>query len=122
MTTPERTVVFILSSSHSGSTLLSLLLGSHSQTASIGELHKMFYTEEPGTCALCLDRLTTCPLFHDVADQTPHDMYLALFERTGKNILIDNSKRLWWSEQHLNDDSFAKQYIHVLLVPRVVFF
>jgi len=116
----ERTVVFILSSSHSGSTLLALLLGSHSRAAYIGELHKMFNAEQPGRCSLCDDRKATCPLFYDVAERTPLDIYRSLFERTGKTVLIDNSKRLKWMTQHLDDDSFNKKYIHVLRDPRGV--
>ncbi len=117
---PEQTVVFVLSSSHSGSTLLALLLGSHSQAAYIGELNKLFNAEQPGRCSLCDDRRAPCPLFHDVAERTPRDIYHSLFERTGKNVLIDNSKRLKWMTQHLNDASFNRKYIHVVRDPRGV--
>lgn len=80
----------------------------------------MFNAEHPGRCSLCDDRKATCPLFHDSAARTPRDIYPALFERTGKSVLIDNSKRLKWMTQHLNDDSFDKKYIHVVRDPRGV--
>lgn len=80
----------------------------------------MFNAAQPGRCSFCDDRNATCPLFYDVAERTPRDIYHSLFERTGKNVLIDNSKRLKWMTQHLDDDSLNKKYIHVVRDPRGV--
>ena len=49
MTQTEPTVVFVLSATRSGSTWLSLMLGSNSGAAYVGELKRM-YADEPSPC------------------------------------------------------------------------
>ncbi|KKI99328.1 sulfotransferase family protein [Prochlorothrix hollandica] len=74
---PQQTVVFILGTAHSGSTLLSLILGSHPQAFAVGELSNLpdFFDQGRSICDICesncdfwqgrfsrqeLQRLTAC--------------------------------------------------------------
>ena len=80
-------VVFILSSPHSGSTLVSLVLGMHSSSANLGEVSfipKLLALEELCTCG---ERLRHCatwsPVFDGLRSRTgvdlrdrPYDLYL----------------------------------------------
>jgi hypothetical protein len=83
----------------------------------------MFYKDDKrASCAYCADRHVACPLFHDVATRTTDDVFEMLFVRSGKDIVIDNSKRSWWAEQHEDAQGFAKKYIHIVRDPRGVLF
>jgi hypothetical protein len=64
----------------------------------------------------------SCPLFHDAARYSPHDIFPIVFERTGKTLLVDNSKRLKWMELHARDSTFQQKYIHVVRDPRGVIY
>ena len=115
----EGTVVFILSTTRSGSTWLSLMLGSNSRAAYIGEL-KLMFAGEAVACSLCDDRGVACPLFHDVARVRAKDVHPLLLERTGRDVLVDNSKVLSWSRKQLREGGPRRTYIHLLRDPRAV--
>jgi len=117
----NQTVVFILSSNYSGSTWLALLLGSHAQSAYVGELHKMFHND-PVPCRLCEEKQQACPVFHDVAGAKIKNIHQLVFTRTGKKVLMDNSKTVAWSRKFLNEGKFQKKYVHLLRDPRAIAF
>lgn len=112
------TLAFILCSTRSGSTWLALMLGSNSKAAYVGELNRM-YRADPEVCALCSERDQACPLFHDVASFRPREVHAALLERTGKRVLVDNSKSISWARKTLSAGP-EKMYIHLLRDPRAV--
>lgn len=85
------TAVYICSAAHSGSTLLSLLLGSHPDAISLGELTQMPKNLALGTRCSCgavvhdcvfwsgvVDRLALQPRFARIRER-PYDLYLGLF-------------------------------------------
>lgn len=115
----DSTVLFILSANYSGSTWLALLLGSHSQAFYVGELKKMF-RDTPVPCRLCEERHQACPVFHDVAAIKARDIHHLVLARTGKNILVDNSKTVSWSRTFSTEDRFHRQYLHLLRDPRAI--
>jgi len=97
--------VYILGTGHCGSTLLGLILGSHSQCEYIGEYSFMFdkYNKpeniarirKHGYCSLCEN---SCKYFDR---QRTHD---ELYEMFGK-ILIDNSKKNNFAKDTMNEHS-----------------
>lgn len=117
-----RKTVFILSHVYSGSTWLSLLLGSHSKALYLGELNKFYSKKFPMPCSLCNELQQECPYFHDVNQIFYRDIHHHLFERTGKEVLIDNSKRVKWSRKLLHDDRYVHKYLHIIKDPRAIYY
>lgn len=118
----NKTVVFILSHNYSGSTWLSLLLGSHSQAFYVGEINKLYSRKYPMPCALCNEIGQECPYFYDVRQVYRREIHHLILERTGKDVLIDNSKRLKWSRHFLGDDRYQHKYIHLIKDPRAMYY
>jgi hypothetical protein len=118
----SKSVVFILSHNYSGSTWLSLLLGSHSQAFYVGELNKLYSKKYPMPCALCDKRGEVCPYFHDVKEVHPSEIHNLVFARTGKRVLVDNSKRLKWSYRFLGDGSYQHKFVHLIKDPRAIYY
>lgn len=112
------TVVHVLCSTRSGSTWLALMLGSNSRAQYVGELNRMFRSDPEG-CSLCTERSQWCPVFHDISQVKPSSVHQELLARTGKDVLIDNSKSLSWARKTLID-SQDRKYIHLLRDPRAV--
>lgn len=112
------TVAFLLCSTRSGSTWLALMLGSNPRAQYLGELNRMFRADPEG-CSLCTERDRWCSIFHDVDRLRPRDVHTALLERTGRDVLVDNSKSLSWARKTL-DTAIEKKYIHLLRDPRAV--
>jgi hypothetical protein len=115
----NKTAVFILSANYSGSTWLALMLGSHSQAFYVGELNKMFH-DEPVPCRLCEEKRRQCPFFHDIAQTKPRNIHELIFARSGKTLLVDNSKTIAWSKKIIPEDRFQAKYIHLLRDPRAI--
>lgn len=66
---PGRTTVFLCGSGHSGSTLLDMLLGGHTQVSSLGEaifLHFNVRNRTPADLCTCGRHVTDCPFWHAV--------------------------------------------------------
>jgi hypothetical protein len=117
----ERKVVFIMGAGHCGSTLLDLILGSHSQAFSLAEFHVVskFIDDPDGArqaiCAICGD---TCEFWNGKAPlpslapfysqksighkllgravRAFRNPYAPMFAATGKSVLIDSSKSARW--------------------------
>jgi len=117
----RKSVVFILSHNYSGSTWLSLLLGSHSQAFYVGELNKLYSKKYPMPCAFCEKRGCECPYFCDVKQVHPSEIHNLMLARTGKQVLVDNSKRIKWSYRFLGDSSYQRKYIHLIKDPRAIY-
>ena len=103
------TVIYIMAASHSGSTLLSFLLGSHPQIFNLGELKEFENFFNPlkeddrgqyNTPCDCGIRVYDCPFWSKINDKTPLSktkandiiLYQAIRTTAQEPILVDNSK------------------------------
>lgn len=89
---PRSTNVLVCSAGHSGSTLLDLLLGSHSAAMSLGEITQLPKNLALNTDCTCGAPVRACPVWSDVVAQLalepefrglpedPYALYLGLFE------------------------------------------
>lgn len=117
----ERKVVFIIGTGHCGSTLLDLILGSHSHAFSLAEFHGVSrFVDDPNgakaaVCAICGD---TCEFWNDKSPLSSlqslysqrsiahkilsrgvrafRNPYSPMFAATNKSVLIDSSKSPSW--------------------------
>lgn len=110
--------VFILGTGHCGSTLLDLILGSHSQMFSLGEVYRLVSSEPPtrvcdiceGECEFWTPKLLTALKNSYSTNFTKriarkigsieakeYSFYRLLLESSQKNILIDSSKNPGWN-------------------------
>ena len=115
-------VVFVLSHIYSGSTWLSLLLGSHSKAFYLGEINKLYSRSDFMSCSLCDEMDRDCTYFNDVKNIYYVDIHNAIAERTNAQVLIDNSKRIKWSRKLLRDDRYEHKYIHIVKDPRAIYY
>lgn len=107
----KKKVVYIAGLGHSGSTLLNLILGEHSQMVGLGEAAKllgdgMAFTQKQQALCSCGNTLDNCDFWKVVASKfnaeanlTKNQQYLKIFETGteifGENaILIDHSKTI----------------------------
>jgi hypothetical protein len=119
----KRKVIFIVGVSHCGSTLLDLIMGSHSKAFSLGELKNLPGRIEKQICGVCADR---CEFWDKTVS---HDMlrsyvsgsgggslrsfyykkfgsfrfniYKYLMDLSSKDIMIDSSKSTAWVRRQL---------------------
>lgn len=113
------TVVWINSGNFSGSTLAGLMLGSHSRSAFLGELHHRYKPRSSRKAALECDRCQEqpCPVLNNLP-KDPRRLYSVLFQRTGRSILVDSSKKTSWTEQFLDIGAFRKCSVLLVRDPR----
>lgn len=136
-------LVYITSNSHSGSTLLDMLLGSHSRCLTLGEIHKLTLKSE-GVCACGADNYRECLFWADVnqrllassglalADLRLHTedprefqamnraLFAALQAKTGCSWFVDSSKKLARLKLLLADPDFNVIPIHIVRRPEGV--
>src|SRR5262245_22213361 len=62
-------LVYILAASHSGSTLLAMLLGSHADAVTVGELAPGAFGDLQRYRCSCRRRLLDCPFWAQVAEE-----------------------------------------------------
>ena len=96
-------VCFIIGAPHSGSTLVGLILGSHSQTFFAGEANKVSFFNDPHFedvrkfCRLCGKE---CKIWSKIKPNGIN-LYSQLRELTKKPIIIDSTKNLEWIHKQL---------------------
>ena len=83
-------LVFILSSSHAGSTMLDLILGTHDDCSSLGEA----WRKKGDGCDLCG---SVCKHWNGFNYKKDVKFYKRLFDRFDSPILIDSSKKEDWT-------------------------
>ncbi|HEY8428626.1 MAG TPA: sulfotransferase [Sandaracinaceae bacterium] len=94
----NRLAVAICGAGHSGSTLLGLVLGSHSRAFYAGEAKKSLFVGDPGkplrkrVCKICGEG---CEVWSRFAGPRP-DLYEALARITGKSVIVDSTKDVAW--------------------------
>jgi hypothetical protein len=115
----QRTVVFVLSESRSGSTWLSYVLGSHPGVAHLGEYHRPFTRPGHVACRLCEARGNSeCEILHGIENVPREQAYDFAFERFGKPILSDASKLLDWVTLFVGQERFEVKVVHLVRDPR----
>lgn len=102
---PFARAVFVCSAGHSGSTLLDLLLGSHPDAMSLGEITQLPKNLALNTACSCGAAVRECPVWRAVLreasrceafrglDENPYALYLGLFEA---GTVIDRSHQTPW--------------------------
>lgn len=122
----DRKVIFVMGPGHCGSTLFDLIMGSHSDVFSLGELHRIrqpiddFQEGYPKICGVCTGR---CEFWNQRASLPILKMYFSkknkyralfgkvsqyvfspykfLFEWSEKSVLVDSSKHPGWFRRQL---------------------
>lgn len=123
-----RTVVFIMGSGHCGSTLLDLMLGSHSDAFSLGEIHRIggpvdarARDSSARICGVCPERCefwdervppfwmrlfySRRNLITSALRKLAHyvfNPYAFIMRWSGKNLVIDSSKGTAWIDRQLS--------------------
>ncbi len=128
MTSREKTrVVVILALPHSGSHLLSQLLGAHSCCASIGELHnydKLTKRSREGERNVS-HNYADDEIFSGLASTPVTEWHAKIISRVRKlrpdvTTLIDNSKRAGWAKQHMKNPDLEIIPVHLIRDPRAL--
>lgn len=139
-----RKVVFMIGSGHTGSTLLSLILGSHSSAFAIGEMWSIARgiggtgEKAPAICGICP---AECPFWNEPSHLSVlrsyfgggnsrnwllsklyghfgslrMDIYRHLFEWTGADVLIDSTKAEAWSRRQLKPPWYWREVVPLLI-------
>ena len=110
-------VVNIASPPHSGSTLLSTILGSHSKIFNIGELAKAFRENRFFICVYCRNN---CPIWSKIKQKkfSIDNIYDLLFDITNKDILVDSSKDFtWFLKKHNQKYEVKTKFIFLIRQP-----
>ncbi|MBD3212696.1 MAG: hypothetical protein GF311_08805 [Candidatus Lokiarchaeota archaeon] len=112
-------VVFICGAPHSGSTLLGLILGSHTRCFYAGEANKVKFlrknNEHPDKyCKICGP---SCEIWGDFVYNKDLNIYPILSKKTGKEIVIDSTKKLEWVKIQLDKltNTPSEKYLIYLL-------
>lgn len=142
-------VIYILSSGHSGSTLLDLLLGSHSEIEGVGEIRSLASYFDPDSTrpldkqdCTCGRLVRECPYWAQVrgavakrigtksvalnpADPNAftrenHALFEAILEVSGKRIICDSSKHYRRLAPMLHSPQYRIHAIHLLRDGRAV--
>lgn len=98
-------VAFVVGAGHSGSTLLGLMLGAHSQVFYAGEARKSLFLDEPRkplkkrVCKLCGPNCVVWGSLRPAA-HPDRDLYDLLSERTGRPVVMDSTKNAAWVEEN----------------------
>jgi len=130
-------VIYIAGSSHSGSTLLDLLLGSHSAIESVGEAKKIpelmerIVRGESPMCT-CQKELKECTLWGPLVAQDMGDLkndpaanaalFRTILEKQGKSVILDSSKTLGRALLIARSAMFAPVFVHLVRDSRAVAF
>ena len=121
----DKQIVYILSTNYAGSHFLALQLGSHSQCASIGELHHFRRKNSPHRACIMCDSDDVCPVFSGVKENPIPKIYDAVFSNLGAydaniSTVFDNSKKVRWARRFLKPDGYTRKYIHLIRDPRAL--
>lgn len=95
----HRLAVSICGAGHSGSTLLGLVLGSHSSAFYAGEAKKSLFvgdTRKPLRKRVCKICGESCPVWSRFTVPPEPDLYEQLARLTGRTVTIDSTKDVAW--------------------------
>lgn len=111
--------MFVLSSDHSGSTWVGYVLGSHPDSAFLGEFFRGWDPELRQPCTTCLaEGLAECSVLHGFEQVKAADAFSWAFARTDRQVLVDSSKVLSWPGRSLeNAPEVDVRLVHVVRDP-----
>ena len=92
---PELTIIHIFSASYSGSTWLNLMLGSHPDAFSVGEVKTILKIGSP----VCTLHGGTCAIWRPDGVDGAESFYAHLAAKSGKRIFIVNNSRKWFAHE-----------------------
>jgi hypothetical protein len=112
----RRQVLFILATNYVGSHYLSLQVGSHSKAEHVGEIVRLDESrvrKEP--CYIC-GTFTKCPLYQGIEPGKVEHIHEQIFSNLGDEtqLLVDNSKKIYWAERFLRNVAFEKKFVHLI--------
>lgn len=117
---PQKTV-FICGAGHSGTTLVGLVLGSHSQSFFAGEAYltrKLFCPtkgEKPPCCNVCG---SDCTVWNQLEPGEDESLYRQLRRITGLPVVIDSTKGLIWLGQKIEEAYQSKPQPYLIYMRR----
>jgi len=101
-------VIFILGTGHCGSTLLDMLLGSHSDIVGVGELDTIRKQLKRGTKCTCGMDIDVCPLWSQQIDEVEGWGGMQVYRNKVKTILNRKKYQYVDTGNKVNKDSFCK--------------
>jgi hypothetical protein len=118
-------IAYILSTNYAGSHFLSLQLGSHSQCASIGELHHFRRNKTRAKACYRCEKDSDCPVFSGIQGKPVRQFYDGIFDNLATydsriSTVIDNSKKVRWAGRFLDMPGYTRKYIHLIRDPRAL--
>jgi len=115
----KKTVVHILSTPYAGSHYLSLLLGSNSGAIHLGELFHLQKGIQGAKAGLTYH---SSSVLDGIGPNDIRQVYEIISGRVGPEIkvLVDNSKKISWSERFLDQPEFPQCYVHLIRDPRAL--
>lgn len=121
----DQKVIFICGAPHSGSTLLGLILGSHTQCFYAGEANKVKFlnSEDQQPDRYCKICGPDCTIWSDFLYEENMNTYQWLSEKTLKLNIIDSTKNLDWVKSQifkLKNSNFQIYLIYLLRDGRAV--
>lgn len=117
-------VCLIAGAGHSGSTLLGMILGSHSRVFYAGEAAKARYignsktAERKRVCKLCGEGCVVWGHFNEGVTDPTERIYERIAERSGKGIIVDSTKNLPWTLDRISDMNAANVPVVLVLLLR----
>lgn len=114
-------VCLIGGAGHSGSTLLGLVLGSHSQCFYAGEAAKTRYLQDPQaalrkrSCKFCG---LECPVWGNFMVRSDQDLYEQIAQRVERSIVIDSTKNLAWIQEQIQQLETENVQIYFIFLKR----
>ena len=136
-------LIYITGNGHSGSTLLDMLIGSHSKCVTLGEIHQLTLKAK-GVCACGAANYKECDFWRDVDNRlrssggpqlselhvdssqesefrrSNHALLSVLQEKTSARWFVDSSKKLTRLKSLLSDPSINVLPIHIVRRPEGV--
>ena len=97
-------VIFICGAGHSGSTLLGMILGSHSHCFYTGEALKTIYfhrDQTPIRKRMCKFCGFDCPVWSKLDLNKSRDIYTQIMDITQKSVVVDSTKSIAWLQEKI---------------------
>ena len=113
----RKKIIFILSEKRSGSTWLSYVLGTHPDTAHLGEYYRPFTIAGHVACRLCEAKGQACPVFAGIENVPIQKAFDFAFDRLDVHTLVDCSKDFDWIPNFLDKD-YDIRVVHLLRDPK----
>ncbi len=120
-TRAAKRVCFIGGAPHSGSTLLGMILGAHSDIVYGGELRKSAYLGDETkplkkrVCKLCG---VACPVWGSLRAPLDPDVYEVLARKSEASVVVDSSKGTDWQREQLEVLSRTSTETHLVVLER----